>query len=351
MPVALVVLALVAVDSVLPFRQAYAGSVAEAGEATQAARDYAGKVNAAIPEDCGVLQLPYMAYPEHGIERGVNDYDHFWTSITNDGKDWSYGSVKNTDASTWAAQLPQVPSDEQVALLRGAGFCAIHLDTRGYISEVLAPVQADLTARFGEPVATGFDDAWQLYDIRFADPADPADVEAFLRQPFISIDYDHVTVRDSALQTAWWWTRTPSADFVLTPTTDEAPLTSISGGLTAPPCGPVPVTLTLTASGQTHDPDHRGDPGRGHPVLVRARRAERRAGRPHGRRAGRRLPARRPRRAAVHAGAGPHAALGCVSARRPLPLVAQPRPHRQARHVRVGGLGERSRPSPAASRG
>ena len=145
-------------------------------------------MNAAIPEDCGVLQLPYMAYPEHGRERGINDYDHFWTSITNPGKQWSYGAVKYTDASTWAAQLPQVPTDEQVALLRGAGFCAIHLDTRGYVSEALAPiVQADLAARFGAPVATGFDGAWQLYAVGPATATTP-EVEAFLDQPFISVD-------------------------------------------------------------------------------------------------------------------------------------------------------------------
>ena len=116
--IAIAVLAIVAVDSVYPFQSAYAGSVAQGGEATRAARTYAAQVNTAIPDDCGVLQLPYMAYPEHGNQRDINDYDHFWTSITNDGKSWSYGSVKFTDASTWAAQLPQSPTDAQVALLR-----------------------------------------------------------------------------------------------------------------------------------------------------------------------------------------------------------------------------------------
>jgi hypothetical protein len=250
-PVALVVLGLTAVDSVYPFKAAYAGSVAEAGEATQAARAYASAVNSAIPQDCGVLQLPYMAYPEHGVERGINDYDHFWTSITNPGKQWSYGSVKFTDASTWAAQLPQVPTDEQVALLRQAGFCAIHLDTRGYISEALAPVADDLTARFGAPVATGFDDAWQLYDITAASPADAATTEAFLHQPFISVDYEQVTPRETALQSSWWWARTPSAEFGLTPTSPEHPLTQVSGSIAAPECGALPVTVTLTAGSQS----------------------------------------------------------------------------------------------------
>ena len=49
LPVAIVLLGLTALDSVYPFRAAYAGSVGEGGEATQAGRAYATAVNAAIP--------------------------------------------------------------------------------------------------------------------------------------------------------------------------------------------------------------------------------------------------------------------------------------------------------------
>ena len=78
-PVAIAVLALTAVDSVLPFRGAYAANAKEGAAITKAANAYADDVNKAIPDNCGILQLPYMAYPEFGVARGVNDYDHFWT--------------------------------------------------------------------------------------------------------------------------------------------------------------------------------------------------------------------------------------------------------------------------------
>ncbi|MBI1352145.1 MAG: hypothetical protein GC156_13645 [Actinomycetales bacterium] len=250
-PIAVVLLGLTAIDSVYPFKLAYANSVAEAGEVTDAARAYAADVNAAIPDDCGVLQLPYMAYPEHGVERGINDYDHFWTSLTNPGKSWSYGAVKNTDAGVWSAQLPQVPTAEQVSLLRGAGFCAIHLDTRGYISEVLQPVQAELAQRFGPPVASGYNGAWELYDIRSAEPAPSRDVAAFLHQPFISVDLTQVTPRETFLGDSWWWTRQPSAALTLTPTTPDAPLTGVRGAVAAPDCGALPITVTLSAGAQS----------------------------------------------------------------------------------------------------
>ncbi len=106
-----------------------------------------------------------MVYPENGPRQGVNDYDHYFPSITNDGKEWSYGSVKSTDAGVWAAQLPQVPTAEQVELLRGAGFCAIHVDARGFSDDELPSVTKELTDRYGAPVATGFDGEWLLYSI------------------------------------------------------------------------------------------------------------------------------------------------------------------------------------------
>jgi hypothetical protein len=251
-PIAVVVLALTLVDAVLPFRGPYSDSVARGSELSDAGRAYATATQQAIPEQCGVLQLPYMGYPEYGVVGGVNDYDHFWTSITNPGKQWSYGAVKFTDASIWMSQLPQVPTDEQVSLLRAAGFCAIHLDTRGYISEQLVPVQQDLQARFGAPVATALAstdgiDQWELYDIRSASAAPDEAAQAFLHQPFIEVDYNTSTLRESQMQQSWWWTRENVALIDLVPTKLEWPVTAITGAIAAPQCGPVPVTVTLTA--------------------------------------------------------------------------------------------------------
>jgi hypothetical protein len=246
-PIGLIVLALTLVDAVLPFRGPYADSVARGSEFSGAGREYAAAAQQAIPEQCGVLQLPYMGYPEFGKVGEINDYDHFWTSITNPGKRWSYGAVKFTDASVWMSQLPQVPTDEQVSILRALGFCAIHLDTRGYITEQLVPAQQDLRSRYGTPVATALDGTWELYDIRSATAAPDGVAQAFLNQPFIEVDYNTSTVRDSALQQSWWWTRDNIALIDLVPTSSPWPVTGVTGAIAAPQCGPVPVTVTLTA--------------------------------------------------------------------------------------------------------
>ena len=248
-PVAAAIIALTALDSVLPFRSAYADNAKDAAEITEAGTEYAIATNQAITENCGVLQLPYMAYPEFGVVRGVNDYDHFWTSITNPGKRWSYGAVKNTDAGIWSGQLPELPTDEQVAAMRASGFCAIHLDTRGYISEQLPAITGNLKSRFGEPVATGFDGEWLLFDITDAPSATPEQAEAFLHQPMVTADPETTQPRETDLERAWWWMKAPRSVFTLTATRPQSPVTSVSGFLQAPECGTRPVTLILAANG------------------------------------------------------------------------------------------------------
>ena len=249
-PVAAVVLALTAIDSVLPFRNAYADNTSDAAEITQAGEAYAIATNLAISDNCGVLQLPYMAYPEFGVVRGVNDYDHFWTSITNPGKRWSYGAVKNTDAGIWSGQLPEIPNDEQVANMRAGGFCAIHLDTRGYISEQLPAITDNLTSRFGEPVATGFAGEWLLFDITNANAASSEQSEAFFHQPMITADLDTTQPRETELENAWWWMKDERSVFTFTATRPQSPVTTVRGQVQAPECGTRPITLILAADGQ-----------------------------------------------------------------------------------------------------
>jgi len=244
-PLATVILALTFVDSVLPFRGAYADNAKDGSDLTKAARSYAAQANAAIEDDCGVLQLPYMGYPEIGIVGDINDYDHFWTSINNSGKHWSYGAIKNTDAGIWSSQLPEIPNDEQIALLRGNGFCAIHIDQRGWSEKDRVGVVGNLQARFGSPIAVANSADWLMFDISAVEPADPSASKAFIYQPSIQADPITVHPRESELTDNWWWTRDARAVFAITPIREDSPITRVRGSVTAPDCGPRPVTITL----------------------------------------------------------------------------------------------------------
>lgn len=248
-PVAVVVLVLTTLDSVLPFRAPYADNTQDAAKITKAANHYATTVNTAIPKNCGVLQLPYMAYPEFGVVRGVNDYDHFWTSITNPGKKWSYGAVKNTDAGIWSGQLPEIPNDQQVSAMRAGGFCALHVDTRGYVAERLPLLSSALQSRFGPPVARALDGEWLLYNIAGEPSASQEEADKFFHQPMITADAETTQPRQSILEDYWWWMKDERSVFTITSTQRETPIVAIRGEIQAPTCGARPVTLILAANG------------------------------------------------------------------------------------------------------
>ena len=158
------ILLVTAISAVLPYRDLYAGTARNAGALADQARDYAAQVNDAIPGRCGILQLPYVPFPEAGLTPpALPDYDHFVTAALNPDKDFSYGAVKQTPAADLASSIstPITPGDVQ--RLRERGFCGIHLDLRGYEPGPLAETQVMLQALLGDPIANGREGAWLTY--------------------------------------------------------------------------------------------------------------------------------------------------------------------------------------------
>ena len=273
--IAVAVLIVTAVESVLPFRASFANSVDEHAKITQAARDYATIVNEKLPDDCGILQLPYFAYPEHGLVEGaMTDYDHFWVSLLNLDKRWSYGAVKNTTASIWAAQLPQTPTDEQLQHLQAAGFCAIHVDLDGYDEAEGELVLWDLTKRIGKPSVTNETGNWALFRLPNPAPiADPSlatpEVVTFLHPPFIQAPIESAGMRESMLNDTWWWLTHPETTFTFTPTDDRVPLAGVTGAVEAPSCEKADITATLTAGEDVQTFTTKAKPGTAVPFDLR----------------------------------------------------------------------------------
>ena len=93
----------------------------------------------------------------------LNDYEHFLQGLVNEDKDFSYGAVKNTDASAPLEDLGNRQPPGQVRAPVAQGFCAIHLDRRGFTDQAWTWVTNDMRLQFGPPVATGRDGIWETY--------------------------------------------------------------------------------------------------------------------------------------------------------------------------------------------
>ena len=269
--VAVALVGVVVAESLLPFRGPYLRSLARAETLQQSAERYATAVNNALPQDCAILQLPYMAYPEQGvIEPRLNDYEHFWQVLTNPSKQWSYGALRNTSASAWAAALPQIPTAQQRVQLSAAGFCAIHLDRRGYRPSAWRAITEVLDTDLGSPVATGLQGRWRLYALGepgallTGDPQQwPVPARALLLAPVL-LDAD-LGPRRTRLTSSWYQLASSTSRADLVAVDPALPVTGVQGWLEAPACGPVPVQLRLGDLGS-------GDSGQ---VQVTARAGER----------------------------------------------------------------------------
>jgi hypothetical protein len=150
-------------DGVTPYATAINRALAKTHAATSAAEQYATAVNAATPGRCGVLQLPYVAFPESPPKHHLADYEHFLVALGNPLKQWSYGGVKYTIQSAWADALRDDLTESTLPALAEVGFCGVHLDTRGYSAKKAPLIEARLTGLLGAPVARGLGGRWQFY--------------------------------------------------------------------------------------------------------------------------------------------------------------------------------------------
>lgn len=161
------IVGMVLLDQVLPYRSMYASTVSRFAEETEWARSYAQEAQAQLEKDCGVLQLPHMVYPENGqVEPSLNDYEHLWQSITAPNLKWSYGAVRGTEGANRVAEIAEAALTGDLQTPREAGFCAIHVDLRGFEkAEGLGLVEA-LGTQLGEPLVTGHEGDWLLFTLR-----------------------------------------------------------------------------------------------------------------------------------------------------------------------------------------
>jgi len=154
------------VEQVIPYRAVYVTTIDVYEENTIWAKEYAQAVNAVLPESCAVAQFPYMAYPENGtVKPELIDYEHFWHSLLNRERDFSYGAVRMSESGSVLADIDLPLSAQDVQQLRGLGFCGVHVDLRGIRKPDRAEALKDLQQQLGRPIAKGREGDWLLYAI------------------------------------------------------------------------------------------------------------------------------------------------------------------------------------------
>lgn len=244
------------ITQVAPFTSTYREATIASAQTTADAIDYTDRINGVIAQDCGVLQLPAVKYPENGKLLEMNDYEHFWTALNDPTKSWTYGAVKNTTAAAWYNTLPEIPDPATTALLARSGFCGVHVDLRAFVRPAQTRVLTELTERFGSPIVQNDPKGrpfWAFFTINPNSELMQPDKwdqqrKNFFYAPAVSPDRESISPRGSKGADYWWWTTKPTGSFQVTQLEVSVPINSISGSIEIPECAKettTPVTLSL----------------------------------------------------------------------------------------------------------
>ncbi|MDD4321924.1 MAG: hypothetical protein PHH31_10325, partial [Acidaminococcaceae bacterium] len=107
-------------------------------------KDFVAKIEASIPGDSMIFQLPYVPFPENPQVNKMRDYELFRGYLQSKNLRWSYGTMKGRERDDWQKEVAAKPINEFVESIALAGFNGIYLDRNGY-ADLGADIEAKLT--------------------------------------------------------------------------------------------------------------------------------------------------------------------------------------------------------------
>ncbi|HKB19542.1 MAG TPA: hypothetical protein VKC65_00925 [Gaiellaceae bacterium] len=111
--------------------------------------DLVREIDARLPKDAMVFQLPFVSYPEAGTLNRMLDYDLFRGYLHSGDLRWSYGQVRGRGSGRNAV-IAAEPVPQMVRDVRESGFSGIYVDRFGYADNG-AKLEAELTQAVGRP--------------------------------------------------------------------------------------------------------------------------------------------------------------------------------------------------------
>lgn len=95
-------------------------------------RKFVKSIEASVPENSKIFQLPYVPFPENPPVYRMADYDLFKGYLHSNSLSWSYGAIKGRESDLWQINITSKPIDEFIENLSLAGFEGIYIDRFGY---------------------------------------------------------------------------------------------------------------------------------------------------------------------------------------------------------------------------
>ncbi|MBD7999892.1 hypothetical protein [Oerskovia gallyi] len=115
-------------------------------------------------DDAMVFQLPQVNFPVPQFDPSpATIYDGFLPYLYSTDSRWSFGGLEGDPTVDWQQWLTARPFEQQVPLLRAAGFSGISLDTAALTTQPL--LRDQVRAVLGEPTFTSDSGRWEYYEL------------------------------------------------------------------------------------------------------------------------------------------------------------------------------------------
>ena len=157
--------------------------------------------NGAVTEDCAILNVPVMGFPEALPPGQTRAYDQLLPYVAGIPGPFSYGAIRGQLGSRWTDHLAVQPTQlaQQAA---SEGFCAILVDSYGL--DANSPGLVQYEEALGAPMSTAMN-RWALFTLPSATRVKPRD--SLFSKPEVNYGSDFTAEKVSETGEMGRWTR------------------------------------------------------------------------------------------------------------------------------------------------
>lgn len=165
--------------------------------------------SAELPDDCPILAIPVMSFPEAIPLGRMQAYDHLLPYLSDTPWRFSYGAVRGQLGSRWTDHLAVQP-ELLARQLAAENFCGVVVDTYGLDEN--SPSLQQYEEALGPPVASALD-RWFLFSLPASEPADAS--QSLFSRPEVDYGSDLTPeeITDEGLVSRW--TQDPESELVV----------------------------------------------------------------------------------------------------------------------------------------
>jgi phosphoglycerol transferase len=122
------------------------------------------ELEAVMPPQAMIFQLPIVPFPEYPSVHRMHDYDHGRGYLHSKTLRWSYGALKGREGEAWQRWAVDKPVREMIETLAAAGFSGLYLNRAGYADRGESLVR-QVSSVLGQRPLTTHDDRLLFFDL------------------------------------------------------------------------------------------------------------------------------------------------------------------------------------------